>query len=43
MFHEVTETMRDRTILLVTSDAVREISRRKVDVDYRQNNGIEET
>ena len=43
VFHEVTETMRDRTILLLTSDAVREISRRKVDVDYRQNNGIKPT
>jgi len=40
VFHEVTETMTDRTTLLLTSDAVREISRRQVDVDYRQNNGI---
>jgi tRNA C32,U32 (ribose-2'-O)-methylase TrmJ len=43
VFHEFTETIRDRTILLLTSDAVREISRRKVDVDCRQNNGIKAT
>jgi len=43
VFHEITETMRDRTTLLLTSDAVRENYRRTVNVDYRKNNGIKAT